>query len=346
MAGKDRRPADPVTGLDALEQQPERFGLFAALRLLECAHPDAPRLGRGRRPQDEPVRLGQLPSMRFAPGELASFRRGRPHQLRCLSFGMFGPSGPLPLHLTEYADERSRLAQDPGFAAFVDLFHHRLLSLFYRAWASAQPAVHGDRPDTDRFATYVGALVGAATPALRRSAPMEDLPRRHYAGRFGALARSAEGLEDILEGFFEVDCRVEQFQPGWLPIPAEERLSLGRRRGACLGRGANLGRRSWQCQYGIAICMGPMDRGLFDQFQPQGPALARLRALVRGYLGDEFQWEFRPVLRREQVPALRLARGVRLGWNSWLGRRRRDGDEVRVRSARWQQAPEPVPAAS
>ena len=346
MARKDRRPADPVTGLEALERQPERFGLFAALRLLECAHPDAPRLGRSRRPQDEPVRLGQLPSMRFAPGELASFRRGRPHQLRCLSFGLFGPSGALPLHLTEYADERTRLAQDPSFAAFVDLFHHRLTALFYRAWAAGQPAVQADRPGTDRFATYVGALVGAATPTLRRAAPMQDLPRRHYAGRFGALPRSAEGLEDILEGFFGVPSTVQQFLPGWLPIPAEERLHLGRRRGACLGRGANLGRRSWQCQYGIGIRMGPMDRELFDQFQPGGPALERLRALVRGYLGDDFQWEFRPLLRQDQVPALRLGRGVRLGWSSWLGRRRRDGDEVRVRSARWQQAPAAPAAAS
>ena len=346
MAGADRQPPDPVTPPAALTQRPERFELFAALRLLERCHPEAPRLGSSRRPADEPVRVEQRPSLRFAPGELADFRAGRPHRLVCYSFGLFGPSGPLPLHLTEYADERGRLAQDPSFAAFVNLFHHRLTTLFYRAWAGAQPVVQRDRPETDRFATYVGALVGTGFPALRRGNPFQDHPRLHFAGRFGALARSAEGLEDVLEGFFGVPCRVEQFVPGWLAIPSGERLALGRRSGNRLGRSANLGRRSWQCQYGVRVVMGPMDRSLFDGFQPGGAALGRFRALARGYLGDELDWELRPVLRCDAIPALRLSRGVRLGWNGWLGRRRRDGDEVRVRSARWAGESAGEPAAA
>ena len=233
-----------------------------------------------------------------------------------------------------------------ALTAFLNLFQHRLITLFYRAWAAAQPVVERDRPETDRFAAYVGALVGTGSPALRRGDPVQDHPRLHYAGRFGALARSAEGLEDVLEGYFGVSCRVHQFVPGWLDIPPRERLALGRRMGNGLGRAANLGRRSWQCQYGVRIVMGPMGRSLFDRFQQGDGTLERLRALLRGYLGDELDWELHPVLRRDEVPALRLSRGVRLGWNSWLGRRRRDGDEARIRSARWTRAPAEAPEAA
>src|SRR6478609_2460492 len=65
--------------------------------------------------------------------------------------GMFGPQGPLPLHLTEYARDRIINSADPTFARFLDIFHHRMLSLVYRAWADAQPTVQFDRPESDRF---------------------------------------------------------------------------------------------------------------------------------------------------------------------------------------------------
>ena len=45
-------------------------------------------------------------------------------------FGLLGPNGPLPLHLTEYVRERLRHHADPTFARFLDLFHHRFALFF------------------------------------------------------------------------------------------------------------------------------------------------------------------------------------------------------------------------
>ena len=142
-------------------------------------------LGPARRPVDEPVRLGQDPDLSFAPAPLASFetgRDGRPPRLQVRLFGLLGPNGPLPLHLTEYARERLRHAGDPTLSRFLDLFHHRFLTLFYRAWAQAQPHVNRDRPDDDRFAAYIGSFFGMAPAAFRERDALPDLAKFFHVG--------------------------------------------------------------------------------------------------------------------------------------------------------------------
>ena len=173
MAGPIGQSPDSVGAVAALEAQPARFTLFAALRLLEAAHVDRPRLAESRRAADDAVRLAQPPHLYFAPSDVSGYASQGDHKPRLTqySFGIFGPNGALPLHLTEYAHERERQHEDPTLADFVNTFQHRLISFFYRAWANADPATNFDRPDTDRFVTYVGAF-------LRMRAPPNQSKRR------------------------------------------------------------------------------------------------------------------------------------------------------------------------
>src|SRR4051794_8814689 len=165
------RLASPSAELrERLREKPHFYNYFAVMRLLEALHADRPRFGRSRRPAEDVLRLAQEPSVTHAPSAIAGFERGsegRPDRLLVHFFGLFGPDGPLPLHLTEYARERRRNHNDPTFQRFADLFHHRLLSLFYRAWADVRPTVSFDRPTEDRFGFYLGALIGLSTADLR-----------------------------------------------------------------------------------------------------------------------------------------------------------------------------------
>ena len=102
----------------------------------------------------------------------SSGRTARRRACRCRLFGLLGPNGPLPLHLTEYARERLRHAGDPTLSRFLDIFHHRFLALFYRAWAQAQPHVNRDRPER------------RSLPGLRRR-----VPRRRAAGACAIATR-------------------------------------------------------------------------------------------------------------------------------------------------------------
>jgi type VI secretion system protein ImpH len=317
--------------LAALEAEPARFNLFAALRLLEQAFPDHPRLGEARKASDEPVRLGQGPTLAFAPSEVSGFTAGGegPARLEQLSFGVFGPNGAVPLHLTELAYEGRRHREDSTLMDFLNTFQHRLISLFYRAWASADPATSLDRPAADRFAMYVGALTGLGPESARSRDDVPDYAKLHRTGLFAAQVRSAEGLQRILADYFRQRVEVNQFVGDWMDVPAEAYCRLGAGESvAGLGQTATLGAASWQCQHKFEIALGPLTRAAFNDFLPGSRGVAELYALVRLYTNDEWTWQLRLLLAEVEVPGVWLGGRAQLGWTSWLGGRRTTVDDV------------------
>lgn len=331
MSAGIRETADvPTAAIDAeLRAHFTQYSLFAALRRIESAHPDRPRLGRSTRVQDDPVRLGQAPALQFAPHNIHSIedRGAAPPRLRSFHPGLFGPQGPLPLHLTEYAFERERHFNDPTFARFADLFHHRLLSLFYRAWADAQPTVQYERPGEDRFALYLGALFGTAGRALHERDAVPDGFKRHFAGRLLPAAKNAEGLRALVAGWFGVIVEVQEFVPSLMQLPRESRTQLGAtRETGRLGMNAVLGARVPSCQNRFRLRLGPLRLSQFKHLLPGRASAAQLIALVRNYVGDEFAWDAQLVLQRRDVPGTQLGRGAQLGWSSWLAPSASGGD--------------------
>lgn len=336
MASSDRTAADAVALFEALRQRPYAFHVFQALRRLECAYQELPRLGKSTRLSDDPLRLTQEPSLAFAPSTLAAFKPGNkqhPPRLSEYFLGLFGPQGPLPLHLTEYARDRVRHHGDRTFIGFADIFHHRMLCLFYRAWADAQPTVSFDRPETDRFKVYVGASLGLGMPSLWNRDATPDWAKLHYSGRLAGQTRNAEGLQAILGDFFNLPAVVESFIGHWLPLSESSQCRLGETpETGSLGMTAVIGERVWDCQYKFRITIGPMGLEDFQRFLPGGDSLRRLVAWVRNYIGDELLWDFNPILRKEEVPPLVLGEGTRLGWTTWLTSQplERDADDLKL----------------
>ena len=328
MATPLGRETDVLAFFAALADAPYRHDFYQTLRTIECLFDDKPRWGRALRPGDEPVRLGQEPDLSFPPASLAAFERstgGRPPRLHVRLFGLFGPNGPMPLHLTEYARERQRHAGDPTLSRFADVFNHRFIALFYRSWAQAQPHVNRDRPADDRFAMYIGAFVGLAPPTLRGRDSIPDTAKFFHAGSLLRQSRNAEGLGCIVSQFFGVTARVEEFVGHWLHLGHDERTHLSGP-GAVLGSGAVAGSRVWDRQHKFRLHLGPLTLPEYESFLPGGTRLQQLVDWVRLYLCFELEWDVRLRLRKEHVPALRLAKGARLGWTTWLGDRRSEAD--------------------
>ena len=307
-----------------LRAAPHGYDLFQALRWLDALSPGAVPLGRAARPRDEPVRMGVEPSLGFAPAMLAHVRDngGRPH-LSIRGFGLFGPNGPLPLHLTEYARERAKQYDDPTFAAFADVFHHRLILLFYRAWADAQPVASLDRPGRARFDTYLASLIGRAVPgeAKRRCEGVAPHAQYFHAGHLVRHTRNPEGLAQILRRHFGVPVRIVEHVAQWLPLDRAQRCALGASgRVPALGSAA-LGVAVRDGQSRIKIVLGPLTLAQYRRFLPGGEAARALEQWVRDYVGIEFDWKVQLELAPDEVPAFALGGRETLGLSAWIGHR-------------------------
>jgi type VI secretion system protein ImpH len=331
--GVDGGAGPGARGIDALladvARQPWAHDFFALVRRLDALHPDAPRTGRALRPGQEPWRLTQLPELDFAPAAIGSFDRpaGRPPRLGVRFLGLLGPQGPMPLHFTEYVRDRVHHHGDRALAHFLDLFHHRVLALFYRAWAQGQPVVHRDRPQDDRYIAWLRAVAGLP-PGIAGVLTADALA--FQAGLLSSRSRHPEAMLKTLRQYFGVPIAFESNVGEWLEIEPAQRSQLGFARNraerserpeARLGRTANAGCRVWDRQYRFRLHVGPLTLAQYRAFLPGGTAWPALQEWVRLLAGPTLRWDAQLMLAAGERPEPKLGRVVQLGLTSWLGRR-------------------------
>ncbi len=326
-----------------LSQAPWQFDLFQTLRRIDAQAGEFYRLGTAPLPRHEPLRLGQKASMVFAPSTISTVRQlenSNLYEMLIYSFGLFGPNGPLPLHLTEYTYSREYNYHDSTLGAFVNLFHHRLILLFYRAWANAQPTSSLDRPDKQSFCHYLDCLVGTGLPAQQNfnhantdnSPPEDDATntnniinhhaRYALAGHLSRQGRSAEGLRKILVFYFNVPVKIIQNIPQWLKTEAQDqaRLAAGRHI-PHLGKSAILGIAVYDIQHKFRIELGPLTQAEYDMFLPGQPKSQQVCDWVYQYLGIEYAWDIKLILSQSEITQMHLSETtIKLGFNSWLGK--------------------------
>ncbi len=326
MATEPRPPTDSlVERLAELQQNSSQFNFYSAVRLLDCLFRDQPRTGTSDRPGYEKLRLGQSPSLRFPPSSIDGLTQresDKTWHLAILFFGMFGPNGPLPTHITDYAQQRIKHHRDETFARFADIFHHRMAAFFYRAWSACQPTVHLDRPQSDRFAEYLAALCGIGFPTQRNRDAMPDVSKLYFSAHLACANRHASGLKSILQTFFQLPVEILPFTSHWVRLPEDCLWRLGKQQHANeLGISITLGHKVRDCQQKFRIAIGPLDYKSFRMLLPYGRSMRRLRSIVDQYIGQELAWDVQLVLSRNEVRGLTLGRQGHLGWTSWLASR-------------------------
>jgi type VI secretion system protein ImpH len=319
--------------------EPWRLDYFALLRRIEGATPDLPRIGFALLPKDEAVRIGQEPSLTFAPASFSRFDKTNVHgpvNLRQRFFGYLGPNAPLPTHLTEFVQLRYLNHGDATWLGFLDSLSHRFAEHFYRAWAQARPAVNHDRPDSSPFQKQVGSLVGlGTTDKLGRDEVFDDA-KLFFSGLLNSPVRTKERIETVLQSYFGVPVKVQEWVGCWLTIPPQERSRLASFGSAnalsnTLGQSAILGTQVWDRQSNLRLHIGPLSEPQFRKFLPNGHSVVALRDWMLLLLGREYAWQARLVLKAQEVPKTTLGT-AQLGWDSWLGSqpRRRNGTEVEI----------------
>jgi type VI secretion system protein ImpH len=345
MATHVRRSARPLS--DRLRDEPQRFALLQALMIAEQAMPEATPLGIGHHPGDEAVRLGGGLDRGFPASDILGWTGGsqdEPLKLVSAFMSLGGAFGPLPPPVSELALERARRG-DTGIRDFLDLFNHRLLSIFVRAKRAHRPTLQPGRPENTAFAGLIWSLLGFGTDGLRRSRgrkPQRRIPGAERlllecAGLLNQRPVSLHAVERLIAHSFRVPVRGMPFVGRWLSLDADQTTELGRRN-AVLGGGAMLGRRVWDDSAAIRLDIGPLSLSRLRRFLPGGDIHRVCRVLLGYALNGSVEVDLRLMLPPRQVPASRLCgagdrrSGPQLGWTSWLSTRsRKEPGEVTLR---------------
>ena len=301
-----------------LETEPWRFDYFTVLRHLERVHENRPRIGDSAALRDEIVVLGQDPFMDFPASNLARVEQAEARPLRVFVkyMGLLGPQGALPLAMTEEAHHYV-LANDDAFPRFLDIFNHRFIQLFFRAWANSRPIAQHDRPKQDRFWAYVGSAIGIGSEPYRHRDSIPDAAKLRFAGLLGAQARSASRLAGAICGLFGIKAEVEEFVGTRLMLDEQEHTILSRRHNV-IGQGAMLGRGVYSVQDKIRVRIYTRSLAQYIRFLPSGDLCEPLADLVYLYNGAQLDWDAELAIPSAAVEPLRLGRFGQLGWTSWM----------------------------
>lgn len=316
---------------ERLQAEPWRYGFLTLLRRIGADARIDP-VGTARRPRAEPFRLGQQPSLAFAPREIAGVGEANGRlKVRLFGVGMLGPNGPLPIHVTEIARDREESRRDSTLVNFLDIFHHRYLTLLYRAWASAQATAGLDRSGDERFSFYVASLIGLDTAEIGHG-PLPAHARLAASAHLVREARNPDGLRTTLEQYFDVPVAIEEHVFHWIELDEADRSYVGKPgTAATMGQGAMPGTRVPDRQNKFRIVIGPLDLSQYLRFTPQGADLPKLIEWVRAFVGYEFVWELELRIEARSASPAVMGGAQRLGWSGWLGPSRAERPVVGMR---------------
>ena len=350
MAAPGRRKN--LTVGEYLRKHPHDFDFFQAVRMLEAVarlrseeDPEYNRRGIGvdSSPRREIVRFRSHPSHSFPAGEIVSLKpsgnngqlddmESEPPTMTVAFMGLTGPSGVLPRHYTQLIIDRAR-HKDFALQRYLDLFNHRAVSLFYRAWekyrfpyAYERAARNEDPRVEDVFTRSLYSLVGFGFGTLRHRMEFSDESVLYYSGHYSHQPRNAIALELTIGDYFGIETEVLQFHGQWLKIeePDQSRLPQRGTLGGNnqLGKNVVAGERVWSVESKFRVRLGPVTYQQFRDMTPAGKSLVVLCQLARTYVGCELDFDVQPVLLASEIPKSRIGGTSgdpsNLGWNTWL----------------------------
>jgi len=291
------------------------------------------RIGSDTNPDKEPVRFHAVNHFGFAAKEVDSITARKNDEIQDGTvlnktmmydidvniMGLTGRSGILPQHYTQLIQMRNKF-HDYALSDFLDLFNHRLISLYYRAWAKYRVASEYEHYQRQQklspFTRALQSLAGRSNDA-HYEVPL------YYSGHFSKSVRSTRSLELIIQDYFGYPVSINSFTGSWLAIKKNDQLRVGTKnkgRNNHLGEGILLGNKVWDVQSKCEIEIGPITHDEYETILPDTQRFSALKKIVRDYAPAHLAIELHYIVNdpegKSQQP---LGKTFKLGWNSWLG---------------------------
>ena len=321
MAPEKRKP-DTALSRQLFDRFYE-FSFYRAVYLLERFSDERKKLADALVPADEPVRFHVKKGFAFPPSDISNLKadeEDRPPSMEVAFLGLTGPSGVLPNWYSQLLLERNR-EKDRTLADFLDLFHHRLITLFYLAWKKHRFPENYQPGASDRLSRYLLSLAGLGTPGLTNMIGLPEEALTFYSGLLSRPVASSISIESAVAYFVDAPVRVEQFIERIVDLEPADQTQLGAAN-ATLGDDAICGSQVWESQTKFRVHVGPVDKQKFARLMPIGDLLVPIFSLIRYMVGIEYEFEIRIYLRKEDVPLCQLGSqgpdAPMLGWTTWV----------------------------
>ena len=339
----------PKAVKDAFEKEPYRFDFVQLTRLLYLYHGENGKLneklvGYENAPNQEVVRYKTSTSLRHRPSDITTIEEledGR--YCVVISFlGLVGASGVLPHHYSQMVIDRLK-ANDRAMNDFFDLFHHRVISNFFRASvkyrlpfqhelfsrfrSNNNGATSRKTIEKDTISQCLSCTVGLGEEPLQNRMRIDDRNMLFYAGNFSHSRPTKTGLKRMLEEFTGLAIKVLQFQFEWLYLDPADQTDLANP-SKRLGQNVVIGSRVGSIQNRFRVRLGPLRWNEFMELLPNRSRLREIADFVRAYVGIALDFDFQLAIAGEEVPCLQLGNeecGL-LGWNTWIRASALDGE--------------------
>jgi type VI secretion system protein ImpH len=318
---------------------------WAFVRAMENANPSGPRLGNAKNPLDENIRFGQQPYLHFPPTDIAEIIEGGraagvDATVILYFFGLLGVNGPMPLEFTNYVFRRSHNHFDNTWRRFLDIIHHRFLTLYYRAYAAGQQAMSFDRKDDDPLSFIIKSLAGFSPAG---NAPdREEMLILKSAAQLSCPSKNRRGLEDMLRRLFRFNLAVRDFVPSSGDIPSENRALPGKKN-ATLGVDAQIGSKYLSITGKFEIQIGPISFDEYRSFMMSRNGARLLLEAVALYLDRPLDYSVVFTVRTYTIPVNQLGFDLeqarwdapQLGYTCWIGAPEEKLMTLRIDAARF-----------
>ena len=344
--------SDEAARIEAARRQ----GFLPLLMLLDRLQPGAADVGGATAAPAEHVRFRHDPALSFTsgdvirveehtlppdPGDFTSTSRRR-WEIVTAFLGLTGTVSPLPQYIAEEIAQEN--PEDRASRDFLDLFHHRAVSLLARGLLEHDPAATHRGDQRDPWSVRLLALAGVDASERAGEGEVAAEPPSVGAGEarwlllrasalLGERAPTAAGLAAILRDALrdELDgapLTLEQFVGVRVPIADPDRTQLGVK-ATTLGRDAVLGRTVLDRTGTVGVVVGPVGPEGYGRFAVERSAAEKLRATLELAGRGELSCQLELLLEPGAAPPLRLAApgahdaGSRLGRDAWLGGQKR-----------------------
>ena len=220
-------------------------------------------------------------------------------------------------------DRRTTGLEDAAqsLAAFLDLFHHRVVTQFYRVARKYRYPMGFLPGGQDEVSRYLLSLLGlglrepgAGQPSVAQGEHVEGTvsPRKLLSmlGLASQRTRTAEGLAGVLQHAVpDAQILVDEFHPVWVRLDATERMPLGEN---CV-----LGRGFYDRANTVRVVITPQTPESVLGLMPGRAMHRELMALLRFYLGHAAHAHLEMQVRPALMPAPALnSNAVSLGYST------------------------------